>query len=54
MMKHILTSVNDSTPTLSLESPKIITNLKENNMDFSNDSFKKNLTKIANKADISL
>ena len=45
-MKHVSASANDFAPTPPLESSKIIMDLKNDTMDFSKDSFKKNPTNI--------
>ena len=48
-----LASANDSTPTPFLENLGIIMDFKKDSMDFSNNSFKKNSTKILNKVNVS-
>ena len=53
-MIPISISANEFASTPPLKNPKIIIDLKEDTMDFSNASFKKNSTKIANKLDVSL
>ena len=53
-MKHVSTSANDSTLICSLKSLKIMTDLKNDTMDFSIDSSKKNLATITKKIDVSL
>ena len=52
-MKHVSASADDSLTSPFPESPEIIMDLKEENMDFLDDSSKKNSTKIINKVDIS-